>query len=60
MSATTVPLVAAMLLTAAIETAVVDDNCQTMILIISPFCFVYFTSYIVFRYQRRKIRLAIG
>jgi hypothetical protein len=45
MSATTLPLVAAMLLTAAI---------------VSSFCFVYFTSYNMFRYQRRKIRLGIG
>jgi hypothetical protein len=45
MSATTLPLVAAMLLMAAI---------------LSSFCFVYFTSYNVFRYQTRNIRLAIG
>jgi hypothetical protein len=38
MSATALPLVAAMLLMAAIEIAVVADDCQTMILIISSFC----------------------
>ena len=60
MRATALPLVAAMLLMAAIGIAVVDVDCQTMILIISSFCFGFFTSYIFLRYQVRKIRLASG
>ncbi len=50
MSATALPLVAAMLLMAAIEIAVVDDDCQTIVLIMSPIYFGYFTSYNIFRY----------
>jgi hypothetical protein len=60
MSATTLPLVAAMLLTVAIEIVAVDCNGQGIYLIILPFCVGCVASYNMFRYQTRKIRLAIG
>ena len=51
MSATTLPLVAAMLLMAAIEIGVFGDECKLIILILSSFFFVYISSYNIFRYQ---------
>jgi hypothetical protein len=51
MSATTLPLVAAMLLTVAIEIVAVDCNGQGIYLIILPFCVGYVASYNNVRYQ---------
>jgi hypothetical protein len=60
MSATTLPLVAAILLMAAIEIVAVDCNGQRIYVIILPFCVGCVASYNMFRYQRRKFRFANG